>query len=112
MQYQDYKQETEQVMKQLERSLETAIKERDVLQNKYKLVQSRQIDIENENDVLSQRNRGLEAIVSDYESKINQTLEQLALVQTELDENKTTKQEEFERLREQLKETKEELMAV
>ena len=47
--------------------------------------------------------RTAESFIKDLEEKIDKTLEQLALVQTELEENRQQTQEQVERLKQQLK---------
>jgi FtsZ-binding cell division protein ZapB len=51
-------------------------------------------------------------MLSDYEQRVEKTMEELALLQLELEESKESNQEQVARLRGQLKETEDELMVL
>ncbi len=48
-------------------------------------------------------NRNSENLIKDLEDKIDSTLEELAIVQTELEDNRNKAQENIERLKQHLK---------
>ena len=70
------------------------------------------MDLENINEVLEGEIRAERSMLSEYEVRVEKTMEELALLQTELEENKSASQEQMGRLRNQLKETEEELYVV
>lgn len=70
------------------------------------------VDLENINEVLEGEIRAERSMLSEYEVRVEKTMEELALLQTELEENKSASQEQMGRLRNQLKETEEELYVV
>ena len=51
-------------------------------------------------------------MLSEYEQRVEKTMEELALLQLELEENKESNQEQVARLKSQLKETEDELMVL
>lgn len=51
-------------------------------------------------------------MLSEYEQRVEKTMEELALLQLELEENKESNQEQVARLKNQLKETEDELMVL
>lgn len=50
-------------------------------------------------------------IITDLESKIDKTLEKLAIVQSELEDNRAQSEEQIERLRQKLRDTESEVFA-
>ncbi|EGR27025.1 hypothetical protein IMG5_202630 [Ichthyophthirius multifiliis] len=69
----------------LEKELERYKKDINESQEKCIYLQKKTIELENENDILTQQNRNFESIVNDLEVKIDLYLEELAMVQTELE---------------------------
>lgn len=70
------------------------------------------IELENQNEKLVNENRESSIIISDLENKMNETLEQLALVQTQLEINQNQSEIQVERLKQLLRETEDELRIV
>lgn len=63
------------------------------------------VDLENINEVLEGEIRAERSMLNEYEMRVEKTMEELALLQTELEENKSSNQEQMGRLKNQLKET-------
>ncbi|KAL4512581.1 hypothetical protein ABPG72_020418 [Tetrahymena utriculariae] len=102
----------EDQISRLEREQERYKQDLKILEEKYIQTQKSKVDLENDNEILISQNRMFEAMVADLEARIDQSLEELALVQTELEDNKNNSQEHIERLKQQLQETEQELFAV
>ena len=76
---------------------------------KLKQVNSKVVGLELENEDFEKQLRVSESIIVDLEQKLDTSLEELALLQSELEEIKTHSQEQVERLKQQVEETNLEL---
>lgn len=97
------KSKTEKTLQQLEKQVERLRREKNDAEDQTKDFESKIIFLENENEQYILQNRTAESFIKDLEEKIDKTLEQLALVQTELEDNRLQTQIEVERLKQQLK---------
>jgi len=61
------------------------------------------VDLENINESLESENRASKMMLSEYEHRVEKTMEELAMLQTELEEKTSTSEEQIARLRNQLK---------
>jgi len=107
----DYREKYHREIHELENTNEKLTTENAKLNDKIK-EKSREV-IRNEigQEELENQYREAEVIIEDLESKIDKTLEKLAIVQSELEENKCQSEEELERLKQQLKDTESEVFA-
>jgi hypothetical protein len=63
------------------------------------------VELENELDQVSTLKREKEILVEELEEKVDSALEQLAIVQTELENRRNESQDQIERLKQQLRGT-------
>ena len=82
--------------------------EHEELQNQHRYLA---IYIYNIHKIISFNYREAQSIIADLESKIDKTLEKLAIVQSELEESKTESEEQLERLKQKLIDSESEVIA-
>jgi hypothetical protein len=75
-------------------------------------LQRRVVELENNQDVLEQEVRCGKCMLEEYEQRVQHTLEELAMVQTECEQARETTQEQVQRLNAQLRDTQDELLAL
>ncbi len=103
---------TSQEIRILEHKLREAEEEKNNFKAKADRVQKQLINMEIENETHQSQNRIKEEIIRELQYKTSNLHEKMTMIQVETEEVKNVGQEETERLREQLKETEEELISL